>query len=85
MTTEDAWLWSHAFVGIGIAAVVVALSIALFNNVPSLKAMLEAATAGDMAVVAASAKKVTTGGAMIALILVGTEIAMVLRLGAGLI
>jgi uncharacterized membrane protein len=80
---EDQWAWSDAFVGIGIAAVVVALSIAFLNNVPALRAMLQAAGAGDMGTVASNAKRVTMGGAAIALILVGTEVAMVLRLGAG--
>lgn len=83
VSTQDPWDWSDAFVGIGIAAVLVALAIALFGNVPSLKKMLTAAQAGDMATVATNARKVMVGGLAITLILVATEIVMVLRLGAG--
>lgn len=80
---EDQWNWSNAFVGIGIVAVVVALAIAHMNNVPGLRAVLQAAQAGDMNAVAVNARKVVVGGATISLILIFTEIAMVLRLGVG--
>lgn len=83
VATEEQWNWADPFVGIGITVVVVALAIALLNNAPGLRAMLKAAQAGDMPTVAANAKKVTLGGATIALLLVLTEIFMVLRLGAG--
>jgi uncharacterized membrane protein len=78
----DPWGWSDAFVGIGIAAVVVALSIAHMNNVPSLRGIQQAAQAGDMDALAVNARKVMAGGATISLILILTEVAMVLRLGA---
>jgi uncharacterized membrane protein len=78
----EPWGWSDAFVGIGIAAVVVALSIAHMNNVPSLRGIQQAAQAGDMDALAVNARKVMAGGATISLILILTEVAMVLRLGA---
>jgi hypothetical protein len=83
VTTQEPWDWSDAFVGIGIAAVVIAVSIAVFNNVPSLRRMLASAQAGDMTTVAANARRVMVGGVLISLILIGTEFAMVLRIGAG--
>jgi len=83
VTNEEQWNWSDPFVGIGIAAVVIALSIAFLNNVPTLKAMIEAANSGDLPGVAARARKVTNGGLGIALTLIGAEVVMVLRLGAG--
>ncbi len=83
VATQDEWNWSNAFVGIGIAVVLIALSIALVNNAPSLRRMRDAAQAGDMPTVAANARKVSTGGATIALLLILAEIVMVLRLGSG--
>ncbi|MDH3189369.1 MAG: hypothetical protein OEM39_01825 [Acidimicrobiia bacterium] len=83
VSTQDEWDWSDPFVGIGTTVVAVALAIALFNNTPALKAMLAAARAGDMPTLAANARKVTRGGSAIALLLMGTEAVMVLRLGAG--
>lgn len=83
VATQDEWDWSDIFVGLGIAIVVVALSIALFNNLPALTKMRDAAKSGDMPTVAANARRVTSGGATIGLLLVLAEIVMVLRLGSG--
>lgn len=80
---DDQWDWSNAFVGIGITAVIVALAIAFFNNVPALKGILRAAPSGDTETVSANARRLLIGGATISLILILTEIAMVLRLGVG--
>jgi hypothetical protein len=52
------------------------------NNVPSLRGIQQAAQAGDMDALAVNARKVMAGGATISLILILTEVAMVLRLGA---
>lgn len=81
VATEEQWDWADPFVGIGMTVVVVALGIALLNNAPGLRAMLRAAQAGDTPALAASARRVTRGGATIAILLVLTEIAMVLRFG----
>lgn len=83
VATQDEWDWSDGFVGIGLAVVVVALALAFMNNVPSLRKMLVAAKSGDGPTVAANARKVTRGGAAIALLLILALIAMVLRLGSG--
>lgn len=83
VSADDQWDWSNAFIGIGIAAVIIALAIALFNNVPAMKAILLAAPSGDMETVSANARKVVVGGSTISLILILTVIAMVLRLGVG--
>lgn len=80
---QDEWAWSDAFVGIGLAIVIVALGIAILNNIPSLKKMATAAASGDMPTVAANARRVKAGGSSITILLVLAEIAMVLRLGAG--
>jgi len=81
VATEEQWDWADPFVGIGMSVVVVALGIALLNNAPRLRAMLRAAQAGDTPTLAANARKVMQGGAAIAVLLVLTEIAMVLRFG----
>lgn len=81
VATEEQWDWGNPFVGIGMTVVVVAIAIALLNNAPGLRGMLQAAQAGDTATLAAKARKVMRGGAAIAVLLVLTEIAMVLRLG----
>lgn len=80
---EDQWAWSDAFVGIGIAVVVIAMGIATGNNLPALRRMSEAGRAGDTETVMANARKVTLGGATITILLILTEITMVLRLGSG--
>jgi hypothetical protein len=83
VATQDEWNWSDGFVGIGLVIVVAAIAIAFMNNVPSLRKMLDAAKSGDGPTVAANARKVTQGGALIALLLILSEIVMVLRLGSG--
>ncbi len=83
VSSDDQWDWSNAFVGIGITAVIIALAIAIFNNVPALKAILRAAPSGDMETVSANARRVLVGGSIISLILILTVIAMVLHVGVG--
>ena len=79
----DEWDWSQAFVWIGLGVFVLALAVALGNNVPAMKAARSAAQAGDLQAAAANGRKVVRGGVSIVLLLIAAEIAMVLRLGAG--
>jgi hypothetical protein len=79
----DEWDWTQAFVWVGLAVFVLALAVALGNNVPAMKAARSAAQAGDIQQAAANGRKVVRGGVSIVTLLIAAEIAMVLRLGAG--
>ncbi len=79
----DQWEWTDAFVWVGLGVFVLALAIALGNNVRAMKAARSAAQAGDMEEAAANGRKLVRGGALIVILLIAAEVAMVLRLGAG--
>ena len=79
----EQWEWSHAFVLVGLGVFVLALVIALGNNVPAMKAARSAARAGNLQEAAANGRKLVKGGALIVTLLIAAEVAMVLRLGVG--
>jgi hypothetical protein len=80
--SDDAYDFSMAFVGIGIGVGVVALILAFSVLRPSAVKALAAMRAGDFATVGVNAKRAALSGRVIVILLVLTEIAMVLRLGA---
>lgn len=79
----DEWDWAHTFVWVGLGVFVLALTIALGNNVPAMKAALSAAREGNMEQAAANGRKLVRGGSAIVILLMLAEVAMVLRLGTG--
>lgn len=79
----DQWDWSDGFVGVGLAVFVLALTIALGNNVRAMRAARSAAQAGRIEEAASHGRRVVMGGATIVLLLITAEVAMVLRWGAG--
>lgn len=83
VVVDESWQWSDAFVGIGLAVVVVVLAIGLSWNVPNLRRALASLETGDMPAVGAAMKKVSQGGMLIVVLLIATEFVMVYRLGSG--
>ena len=79
---DEAYDFSMAFVGIGIAVAVVALILAFSILRPSAVKALAAAEAGDFPSVGLYAKRAALAGRIVLVLLVLTEISMVLRLGA---
>lgn len=79
----DEWDWTQAFVWVGLGVFVVALAVALGNNVPAMKGARSAARDGNMEMAAAYGRKLVRGGALIVILLIVAEVTMVLRLGAG--
>jgi uncharacterized membrane protein len=79
---DDAYDWSAPFVWIGIAVVVVVLGLVSTVLAPSGKRALAAARAGDFPTVGLNARKAALTGRVAVILLILTEIAMVLRLGA---
>lgn len=82
VTTQDEWEWSDGFVSIGLAVFLVVLGIGTGFNLPNLKKVQKYAADGDFQAVAVTARKVVRAGAVMILLLVFAEVAMVFRLGA---
>lgn len=82
VTFDDAYDWSAAFVGIGLAVAVIGIVLAWFVLRPATQRALAAASAGDFQTAAANGRRAGMAGQIIGILLVLTEIAMVLRLGA---
>jgi hypothetical protein len=82
VTVDDAYDWSAPFVGIGIAVAVIGIILAWFVLRPAAQRALVAASSGDFQTAAANGKRAGMVGQILGILLVLTEIAMVLRLGA---
>ena len=80
--SDDAYDFSMAFVGIGLAVAVIALILAFSVLRPSAVKALAAAESGDFPSVALHANRAALTGRIVLLLLVLTEISMVLRIGA---
>ena len=80
--SDDAYDFSMAFVGIGIAMAVLALILAYSVLRPSAVRALAAMKAGDFPTVGLNANRAALAGRLIVILLVLSEISMVLRLGA---
>ncbi len=80
--SDEAYDFSMAFVGIGIAVAVIALILAFSILRPSAVKALAAAEAGDFPSVGLHAKRAALTGRIVVVLLVLTEISMVLRIGA---
>jgi len=78
---DDTYEWGDLFVGIGMAVVVIAVIVVFTVMVPSTRRALIAAEGGDFPNVGVNARRAALGGQVIAVLLVLTEIAMVIRLG----
>jgi hypothetical protein len=79
---DDAYDWGAPFVWIGLLVVIVALGAVSTVLVPSAEKALAALEAGDFPSVAPHARRAGLTGRVIVILLILTEIAMVLRLGA---
>ena len=82
VTVDDAYDWSAPFVGIGIAVAVIGIILAWFVLRPAAQRALAAASSGDFQTAASNGKRAGMVGQILGILLVLTEIAMVLRLGA---
>jgi hypothetical protein len=80
---EDEYGWGDTFVWIGLAVFIVVLAIGLGWNAPRMRTALAALETGDMPTVAAAMRNVAYAGVVVIVLLIFTEFAMVLRLGAG--
>ena len=80
--SDEAYDFSMAFVGIGIAMAVLALILAYSVLRPSAVRALAAMKAGDFPTVGLNANRAALTGRLIVILLVLSEISMVLRLGA---
>jgi hypothetical protein len=79
---DDAYDWADAFVGIGLAIVLISLVLAVWVLIPAAKGALTAAEAGDLPAVAPKARRAGLTGRVMVVLLILAEVSMVLRLGS---
>lgn len=80
--SDEAYDFGVAFVSVGLGVSVIALVLAFAVLRPSAIKALAAAEAGDFPSVGVHAKRAAMTGQIVGILLILTEIAMVLRLGA---
>jgi uncharacterized membrane protein len=80
--SDEAYDFAAPFVGVGLAVAVIALVLGMTVNRPSAIKALAAAEAGDFPSVGVHARRAGLTWRIVVILLILTEIAMVLRLGA---
>lgn len=80
--SDEAYDFAAPFVGVGLGVAVLAMVLGLTIMRPSAIKALAAAEAGDFPSVGVHAKRAAMTGQIVGILLILTEIAMVLRLGA---